>query len=148
MQKTFTNPFTGEVQDYKDRLGRPLTPFGAEIPDPTPLAPPVGYKRQPTMVEHIRNMVRSERLRQEAEAAGMDTFEESEDFDVGDDEDDPHTPYENDFDPPIDVIREAVEADKAAKASTPSPSPEAAPAASPAPSKKSGKGPETPAGDD
>lgn len=147
MKQAFTNPFTGEVQEYNDRLGRPLTPFGSEIPDPTPVAPPVGYKRQPTMVEHIRNMVRSERLRQEAEAMGMDTFEESEDFDVGDDDDDPHTPYENDFDPPIDVIREAVEAERTRTATPPSPSPEPPSGGSPAPTKKSSKSVETPEGD-
>lgn len=142
---SFTNPFTGEVQEYSDRLGRPLTPWGAEILDPTPIAPPVGYKRQPTMVEHIRAAVKSEMLRREAEALGADTFEESEDFDVGDDDDDPHTPYENDFDPPIDHIREAVEAEKAKKATppkaTPSQSPEGSPEPSPAPPKKEDKGP-------
>jgi len=129
------NLFTGEVVSagYVDRLGRPLTPWGAEIPDPIPIAPPVGYKRQPTMVEHIRNMVRSERLKQEAEALGADTFEESEDFDVGDDEDDPHTPYENDFDPPINELREAVEAERAKKAATPRKAPAASAEAAPAP---------------
>lgn len=141
-KQTFTNPFTGEVQEYRDRLGRPLTPFGSEILDPTPIAPPIGYKRQPTMVEYIRNMVRSERLRAEAEALGMESFEESEDFDVGDDDDDPSTPYENDFDPPVNVIKEAVEAERAKRATppqpAPSPSPEAAPAASPAGPEKSG----------
>lgn len=136
MQKDIVNPITGEVlaSAHLDRRGLPLTPWGAEILDPTPIAPPVGYKRQPTMVEHIRNMVRSERLRQEAEAAGMDTFEESEDFDVGDEDDDPSTPYENDFDPPINELREAVEAEKAKKASPPRQAPEPAPAGSQAPS--------------
>lgn len=73
---------------------------GALIPDPTPIAPPVGYVRQPSITERIRDMVRSERLRAEVEAAGAETFEESEDFDVGDDFD-PQSPYEEIFDPPI-----------------------------------------------
>ena len=42
------NPETGElIQDER----------GAEVLDPTPIAPPVGYKRQPSMVEHIAAMV-------------------------------------------------------------------------------------------
>lgn len=58
---------------------------GAEQPDPTPMAPPVGYNRQPTMIEHIRNMVRSEELRRAAAAAGAESFDEADDFDVEDD---------------------------------------------------------------
>lgn len=88
---------------YHDALGR-------EIPDPMPMAPPVGYKKPPSMVELVRDMVRSERLRQEAEAAEQETFEESEDFDIGDDYD-PHSPWENDFDPPLSELRHEVEAE-------------------------------------
>lgn len=95
------NPETGElIQDER----------GAEILDPTPVAPPIGYKRQPSMVEHIAAMVRSERLRQEAEAAGAETWEEADDFDVGDDYD-PGSPYEGDFDPiDQDALRAAIDA--------------------------------------
>lgn len=138
------NLFTGETvtAGHTDRLGRPLTPWGAEIPDPVPIAPPVGYRRQPTMVEHIRNMVRSERLRQEAEAAGMESFEESEDFEIDGEDADPASPWENEFDPPVNELREAVEADKAKRTAKPkppsSPSPEGSPEPSPAPSETSG----------
>lgn len=76
-----------------------LTTDGREIPDPTPLAPSVGFIQQPSMIDNIRNMIRSERLRQEAEAAGYETPEEADDFDVGDDYD-PTSPYEHDFDIP------------------------------------------------
>lgn len=69
-----------------------------EIVNPVPVAPPVGFRRQPSMVDIVRDMVRSERLRQEVQAAGMETFEEADDFDVGDDFD-PSSPYEVDFDP-------------------------------------------------
>lgn len=79
--------------------GKPLTKTGAEIPDPVPMAPPIGYKKQPTMVDHIRTMIRSEKLRQEVEAAGFETMEEADDFDIGDDVD-PASPYEHNFDPP------------------------------------------------
>lgn len=71
---------------------------GYEIPDDTPIAPPVGYKAQASLAEQIRAMVRSERLAIEAERAGYETFEEADDFDVGDDYD-PSSPYEEVFDP-------------------------------------------------
>lgn len=48
--------------------------------------------------ERIRGIIRGERLKQEMEAAGRETFEEADDFDVGDDYD-PSSPYEEVFDP-------------------------------------------------
>lgn len=87
---------------------------GALIPDPTPVAPPVGYVRQPSMTERIREMIRNERLQAELAAAGAETFDEADDFDVGDDYD-PKSPYEEIFDPPIP--------DVAHKSSTGVPSP-------------------------
>lgn len=78
-----------------------LTPDGAAlIPDPTPIAPPLGYVKQPSITERIRDMVRSEHLRIAAEAAGAETFEEADDFDIGDDHD-PSSPYEEVFEPPV-----------------------------------------------
>lgn len=71
---------------------------GRELMDPTPIAPPIGYKKSPSIAEQIRAMVRSEKLRQEAEAEGYETFEEADDFDVGDDFD-PKSPYEEVFEP-------------------------------------------------
>lgn len=68
--------------------------------NPVPIAPPVGYNPQPTLREQIRAMVVSEKLRAEAEAAGFESFEEADDFDV-DDEWDPRSPYEYNFDPPL-----------------------------------------------
>lgn len=79
-----------------------LDKHGREIPDPVPVAPPLGYRRSPTLAEQIRSMVISEKLKQEALDAGMETFEEADDFDVGDDYD-PTSPYENDFDPPVEA---------------------------------------------
>lgn len=119
------NPDTGEVIQTRD---------GAEILDSTPMAPPVGYKKQPSMVEYIRDMVRSERLRQEAEAAGAETWEEADDFDVGEDYD-PSSPYEGDFEP-IDneALRAQIDAHRSAELSAderpagPEPKPKASPA--------------------
>lgn len=82
-----------------------LDEYGREILNPIPMAPPVGYNRTPSLSEQIRSMVRSECLALEAEAAGLETFEEADDFDVGDDFD-PSSPYEEVFDPtPIPELR-------------------------------------------
>lgn len=91
------------LEEELSRQDHILTDDGYEIPDPVPMAPPVGYKKQPSMVENIRNMVRSEMLQREAAAAGFETFEESEDFGPEDDGDValPATAYEAVFDPPV-----------------------------------------------
>lgn len=73
-------------------------------PDPIPMAPPVGYMKQESMAEIVRRMVRSEHLRLAADAAGLESFDEAEDFDVGDD--DPSSPYEEQFDPIDTAIRQ------------------------------------------
>lgn len=80
----------------KNPKGRRYDDLGRFHPDPTPIAPPVGYTRSPTIAEQIRTMVRSEALRQHADAQGADTFEEADDFDVGDDYD-PRSPWEEQF---------------------------------------------------
>lgn len=83
---------------------------GREMPSPLPVAPPVGYKKRPSLSEQIREMVRSEHLRRAAVESGMETFEEADDFDVPDDED-PASPYEEaDFEPDPRFI-EASDAD-------------------------------------
>lgn len=99
---------TGEVYSELDELGR-------EILDDTPMAPPVGFNPQPSLAETIRNMVRSERLAQEAGEHDLESFEEADDFDVGDDYD-PSTPYENDFDPPYREIAADVAAERSKQA--------------------------------
>lgn len=148
------DPVTGEIEEFLDkpaveavgprkvfrtsvdRFLRKLslkrqTVDGAEVPSDVPIAPPVGYKKQPTMVEHIRNMVRSEQLRIAAEAAGAETFEEADDFDIDDDLE-PISAYEFErfFEPPAES-RPAAEADRP-KPAEPAPAP-ASPAPSPAP---------------
>lgn len=91
-----------------------LDKYGREMPSPVPIAPPIGYKKSPSLAEQIRAMVISEKLKMEAIAAGQETFEEADDFDV-DDDFDPSSPYEVNFDPPLPTTQ------------NPSPSPTAAP---------------------
>lgn len=92
------------VEEYitKKLLGRGKFEDGSEHPDPVPLAPPIGYVEQPNLWEQMRAMIRSEQLKQLAEAAGAETFEEADDFDV-EDEIEPNSPYEMEeiFEPDI-----------------------------------------------
>lgn len=96
--------FLDTVKDLMKRnpKGRRYDDAGRYYPDPTPIAPPVGYKRSPTIAEQIRTMVRSEALRQHADREGMDTFEEADDLDIGDDYD-PRSPWEEQFEGEFDL---------------------------------------------
>lgn len=98
----FTNPETGEVVDFSETFVPKPATFrhvnGREVLDATPIEPPIGFKRQKSLAEQIREMVRSENLRQLAEASGHESFEDADDFDVEDM--DPSSPYEGDFDNP------------------------------------------------
>lgn len=59
---------------------------GAEILDMTPLSIPVGAKRPEPLSSQVARLVRTE-MSKMAQKQGMETFEEAEDFDVGDGED-------------------------------------------------------------
>lgn len=120
-----------------------LDDFGREIPNPTPLAPPIGYKRSPSIAEQMRAMIRQ--VSEEAKMSGAETEEEANDFDVGDPFDyDPETPYEHDFevDPTMEALialqsRRPVPAPATPQsASGNTPSPEAAPPATAQPAAK------------
>lgn len=56
---------------------------GAEILDTTPLEIPLGWSRPPTMEEMVRRIV-SGHLQMEEDLKGHESFEEADDFDVGD----------------------------------------------------------------
>lgn len=126
---------TGEVV----QLTHILDEDGREHLDPTPIAPPVGYKKEASIFDHVRNLIRSERLAMEVELAGAETFEEADDFDVGDDFE-PNTAYENDIDPSFSEIKREVERAKSPPqdgpsghgvSQTPAPSPAPPPVAKP-----------------
>lgn len=72
-----------------------LDEHGREKPNPTPMQPPIGYKKQPTIAEQMRAAIRQASL--EAAQMGQETEEEANDFDVGEDME-PHSPWEHDFD--------------------------------------------------
>lgn len=107
------------VEEYFKKLSeKGLHPDGKPILDPVPIAPPIGYKKHPSMVEMVRAMVRSEKLAEEARASGHETFEEAEDFDVDDEPMQMRSPWENQHDPSIEELLAAgreVMAQKAAQ---------------------------------
>lgn len=100
---------------------------GCEKLDPTPASLPVGFHRPPTLQEQIRRLVRSE-LSDAASKHGAESFEEADDFNVGDDLD-PSSPYEEQFEhnANIESLKQQVEQGKKARAAlkaqkqTPSP---------------------------
>lgn len=70
----------------------PLDSRGYEVLDDTPVSRPVRFSPPPTLQEQIKRFVRVELSRQ-AEEQGEETFEDADDFDVGDDYD-PKSPWE------------------------------------------------------
>lgn len=100
------NPETGELVEV-------LNSDGQEMPDPTPMAPPIGWTREPPLHERIRAMVQHEFNRARAEA-DYESPEEAEDFRLpGDDDTDPREgrfavapgfedEWEDNYEPPAD----------------------------------------------
>jgi len=76
---------------------------GREIPNATPMEPPVGYVKRKTIAEQMREMIAAASA--EAAQAGAETEEEANDFDV-DEDFDPTSPWEHDFDvdPAMEVM--------------------------------------------
>lgn len=91
---------SGEVIQWRGILNEK----GQEVLDPIPLAPPVNYQKPFDMFAHIQDMIRGEHVRLKALEAGAETFEEADDFEVGDDYD-PTSPHEEVFDPVGDEVR-------------------------------------------
>lgn len=129
MAKDVINPATGELL---------LDSQGREIPDPTPMAPPVGYKKQESLFDIVREQIRQQ-LRIAAEEAAVETEEDADDFDIGDDYD-PEAPTEYDFDhigdPPPPAPQSPASAGDGSAAGAEAEPPEAAPSASQTPGKK------------
>lgn len=59
---------------------------GHEVVDSTPMQPPLGFQRQPSVNDRIRQMIRSYQLEQEALQSGMETEDEANDFVTDEDE--------------------------------------------------------------
>lgn len=72
-----------------------LNEKGHEVLDDTPIAVPLKIKAR-SQYDQIRQFIRQE-LSAQAQKVGVETFQEADDFDVGDDYD-PRSPWELDFD--------------------------------------------------
>lgn len=85
---------TGERQDLA--TGEVVDIQRHEKVDPVPMAPPVGYRREPSLMEKIQMMVLKDKVDRLQAELGADTPEEAEDFDVEDAEypSDPVSPHE------------------------------------------------------
>lgn len=107
---------------------------GHEIVDEAPIAPHLDMRRQPSLADRIREMVRSESIAREARESGRETFEEADDFEVGDDFD-PSSPYEEEFEGQFDTRPQAAPPQAEPKAPA-----QNAPAAPPEPTPRSEPG--------
>lgn len=134
MLRDFRKPKQLSIEDYILKLkATGYTQDGKLIPDPVPIAPPIGYKKQPTMVELIRDMVRGENLRRLAEEQGAETLEQADDFEIGDDPPSLESGYENDLDPPLTELLTAGRQELANKQKPEQAIPPPAPPVSPLP---------------
>lgn len=107
MAKDEFDPGTGELLELELNAQRGLlNSHGHEVVSSVPVAPPVGYKKQPSMFDRVRELIQSERLAAAARDAGFETFEESEDFDIPDDMF-PASPYE-DLELDLNQVRRAL----------------------------------------
>lgn len=85
---------------------------GRELSDPIPMAPPLGYTPEMSIIEIVRQQIRGEHLRIAALQAEAETFEEADDFDVEDGEDEISTPFEEHFDPVDTAVRQQLRQDE------------------------------------
>lgn len=56
-----------------------------EVLDTTPVEMPIGYERPESLASMIARMINSTELQRAAQKQGLETFEESDDFDMDDD---------------------------------------------------------------
>lgn len=80
------------------------SPSGEELLDPTPMQPPLGYKKAPSLSEMIAQQVRQMKLENLLDQTLEETDEEADDFEVGDDVE-PMSKWENDHIPSIKVLK-------------------------------------------
>lgn len=102
---------------------KPLDELGRELPDSTPLEPPLNYQKTPSLSDQIRDLIRSEKLKQAAEEAGYESFDDADDFEIEDDPY-PYSPYEDEFSTPLQELhrrrRQAAQDELAESDPTPS----------------------------
>lgn len=96
----------GKVEDVfktTDKRNR-FSEDNHEILNPTPIAPPLGYKPTLSLVEQIRQQVRLSKMMDDNEP---ETEEEADDFDIVEDPQ-PESRWENDMIPSIKETRKRI----------------------------------------
>lgn len=90
------DPLDPEIQKKLSKYNKE----GEELPDPRPMAAAIGITRPIPLGERIRQLVQNETLRRELNEAGVEAFDEADDFEIPEDDTlDRVTPYEDCFDP-------------------------------------------------
>lgn len=79
---------------------------GRRVMDDTPVELPSGYQAPLTLEQKMARIMRDQRILANLEAAGLESFDEADDFDVGDNDDDDYE-WENDPDMSIVAAAEA-----------------------------------------
>lgn len=74
---------------------------GEELLDPTPMQPPLGYKKQPSLADQIRQAVMASKY--DEYMSLEETEEEADDFEVEDME--PFSPHENEHMPTLAALK-------------------------------------------
>lgn len=82
---------------------------GEEILDPTPMQPPLGYKKTLSLHEQIAQQVRLAKLQLLDDVNLEETDEEADDFEVGEDFE-PLSKYENDHMPSVKQLKKQAQA--------------------------------------
>lgn len=91
---------TSKVKEVVKRLSS----RGHEIPDPTPVVLPVGFKHPPTIQQMVQAAIRTQ-FDTYAREKGEETWEQANDFDTGEDED-MRSPYELSDEVGVPVVAE------------------------------------------
>lgn len=66
---------------------------GRELPDKTPVAIPIKFKKPQHISDTIKRLVRTT-MSDLAEEKGLDSLEDADDFDTGENDIEPYSPYE------------------------------------------------------
>lgn len=110
--ETAVKSWSGSKAPMKPLQALKYLPTGEEIMDPTPMEPPIGYHRTPSLAMQMREMIRIAKLQDLENSMDPETIEEADDFEIPDDDIVvPQSPWENDRDP---SIAELVKAGKGA----------------------------------
>lgn len=75
---------------------------GCEVPDPRPIAIPVGFKSPESIAQTVARLVKNIDIQRELRRQGRETFEEANDFDIPGEELDPKSKWEEDYEGAFD----------------------------------------------